>query len=297
MMPARLALALQADGWWLRSQMPWVKRSPMPESVTDRPASAVEYVFLLTRSARYFYDAEAVRQGISETTIKRWGDRTQRTESPGTAPDRNDSGGSGETTCGVNSAGRNFRNSDLFYSSLEPPHGLISGEDGPLALDVNPKGFPGAHFATFPPKLVEPCIKAGTSEKGCCPACGAPWVREVDRKLATVMSPASQYGHGAARNDGGRSMLCGASSTTLGWSPSCGCAASDVVPCTVLDPFGGAGTVALVADRLGRDAVLIEIKADYAAMAAQRVRGDGGLFSQVLEDGNQGSGTNQKGCI
>jgi hypothetical protein len=97
------------------------------------------------------------------------------------------------------------------------------------------------------------------------------------------MSPASNYGNGAGRNDGNRSQMVGASSTTTGWSSSCKCDAA-VVPCTVLDPFAGAGTTGLVADRLQRSAILIELNPDYSAMSERRIVGDGPLFADVSRE-------------
>jgi hypothetical protein len=280
MMPARVALALQADGWWLRSMMPWVKRSAMPESVTDRPATAIEYVFLFAKSQRYFFDMEAVRQDSAPPTGGR-----QRAALKGDDKYVGQVGGEyHEGRPGRHSAyqppNRNFRNSDLFYTSLEPPHGLISGQDGPLALDVNPAGFAEAHFATFPPKLVDPCIKAGTSERGACAECGAPWVREVEKEFQQT-GPARDNTTGQDNMEGWEGWPRGTTeSKTLGWSPSCACKAKPV-PCTVLDPFGGAGTTALVADRLGRDAILMELNDDYASMARARIEKDAGLFAEV----------------
>ncbi len=134
-------------------------------------------------------------------------------------------------------------------------------------------GFPGAHFATFPPKLVEPCIKAGTSEKGCCPECGTPWVRGIE-----VHDPDGRLGRSWHDDDPGEGRPI---HRTSGWQPLCDCGAGDPAPCTVLDPFGGSGTVGMVADRLGRDAILIELNPDYAQMAERRIHGDAPLLADV----------------
>ena len=153
MMPARVALALQADGWWLRSEIVWHKPNAMVESVRDRPTSAHEKVYLLAKSARYFYDAEAVREEDAGTDHPR--NILHRPEpSGGILPPHRGI----RTAEGRNGGGRNLRN--LWTIATHP--------------------FSEAHFATFPPKLVEPCIKAGTSEKGCCPECGTPWVRGME---------------------------------------------------------------------------------------------------------------------
>lgn len=139
--------------------------------------------------------------------------------------------------------------------------------------------YPGAHFATFPPTLAETCIKAGTSERGCCPKCGAPIIRRALRTFMPQPDVSLERGINGAP---GQKPLDASSgwdgaprgsvwSETLGWVPSCGCAAGKPVPCVVLDPFGGAGTVGLVADRMQRDALLVEAVGDYCEMARKRI--------------------------
>lgn len=253
MMPARLALALQADGWYLRSDIIWAKPNPMPESVTDRPTSAHEHVFLLSKSARYFYDAEAVREPDGNTDHPR--NILHKPEpSGGVLPAHNGI----RKADGRNGTGRNLRN--VWTIATAP--------------------YAQAHFATFPPKLVEPCIKAGTSEKGCCAACGAPWVREVEKTFHQSGLERDNI-TGQDNMQGWEGIPRGSTAAkTLGWSPSCQCNAA-VVPCTVLDPFGGAGTTGLVADRLGRNAILIELNPEYASMAEQRLHDDAGMFGEV----------------
>jgi len=175
MIPARVALALQAEGWWLRSQIPWLKKSAMPESVTDRPSTAVEYVYLFSKSQKYFYDNEAVR--VPHTRL--WNDNIGGNLSTGKHKLHGKYVEQERKTPLPNPSGRNRRNSDWFFESWQ---GLYSEPD-PLAFVVNPQSFKEAHFATFSTKLVEPCILAGTSEKGCCPECGAPWVRVVEKNI------------------------------------------------------------------------------------------------------------------
>jgi DNA modification methylase len=142
--PWRVAFALQADGWYLRSDIIWAKPNPMPESVTDRPTKAHEYLFLLSRSARYYYDAEAVREEREPDSLRRselYGDNPSFAK---LNPDRNDGGRGGSMGFNGNPAGRNLRS--VWTIATEP--------------------YPGAHFATFPQKLVEPCILAGCPEGG-----------------------------------------------------------------------------------------------------------------------------------
>ena len=252
----------KGDSWWLRSEIIWHKPNPMPESVTDRPTSAHEKLFLLSKSAKYFYDAEAVRETQSLSTLERFknGDRSplnkQVNKEGGSA--RNNESFTAATTAGILPNGRNIRN----------------------VWKIATHSFKEAHFATFPPKLVEPCIKAGTSEKGCCAECGAPWVREISLPTGTKAGMKQNSGDGR-RIEGGQMLYATyKQSETTGWSPTCD-HNTDPVPCVCLDPFSGAGTVGLVAQRLNRDAVLIEISPEYAEMSRKRIHGDMPLFSDV----------------
>ena len=288
MMPARVAMALQADGWYLRSQIPWLKRNPMPESVEDRPASAIEYVYLLTKSSRCFYDSTAIRKQPSpdtearyergRSTTHKWADggpgnqTIAKTFGHMRKPDKQrghsrrhngfndnwDKMSKGEQQAN----GRSFRNTDLMFQSLKEPWGLILDSEGnPLAIDVPPKGYKGAHFATFPEKLAEPFILAGTSEKGCCSECGAPWVRKTEvgyrkNRPSAGNDPRSRSedrqakgSMGGHRGWKGNNLL--KETSTAGWSPTCEHEA-DPVPAVVLDIFAGSGTVVRVAERFNR---------------------------------------------
>ena len=184
--PWRVAFALQADGWYLRSDIIWHKPNPMPESVTDRPTKAHEYVFLLSKSARYHYDADA----IAETAT---GQACGNVVAPKGADQSH-----GRTRSNLHKIeAAETRNARSVWSITTRP-------------------FKGSHFATMPPELARRCILAGSR-----------------------------------RGD------------------------------MVLDPFGGAGTTGLVADRLGRDATLIELNPAYAEMARHRITDDAPLFAGV----------------
>lgn len=190
MVPQRLFIALQEDGWWVRSVLPWVKRSALPESVYDRPANALEHVALMTRSRRYFYNAAAVKRPASPRTHARVSQDVQAQvgsirANGGTRPDRPMKAVVSGKTAPDRSGGirsnasfdsvmrgevvheRNFRNTDLFFDSVTAPWGLVAGEDGvPLAIDIPLRGFKDAHFATFPTQLVEPLLLAGCPAEG-----------------------------------------------------------------------------------------------------------------------------------
>jgi DNA modification methylase len=247
--PWRVAFALQADGWWLRQDIIWSKPNPMPESVTDRCTKAHEYLFLLSKSERYYYDAEA----IAEPSIR-----------SGTIP-----GG-----CYADKKGDGqFTVNNRYAAGMVP-----ANRNKRSVWEVATQPFSEAHFATFPPALIEPCIMAGTSEKGCCAKCGASWMREVERAAMVIDRSIRTHAMGRTRASG--TMVVPPSLNTTGWSPSCNCDAP-AIPCTVLDPFGGAGTTGLVADRLQRNAILIELKPTYATMAENRLRDDAGMFAAV----------------
>jgi DNA modification methylase len=262
--PWRLAFALQTDGWWLRQDIIWAKPNPMPESVTDRCTKAHEYVFLLSKSARYYYDADAVREPVQE-----WNTPTGRENAAGIESQRAKErevvgrlqGGYGYKVAYCNPNGRNLRS--VWTITTQP--------------------FPEAHFATFPEELPRRCIKAGTSEKGCCPTCGKPWVRIIEKSGGTIgrdWNDHKQDTEIGQRADNKAKGGHGYKVESLGWRPSCACG-GEPVPCTVLDPFAGAGTTGLVADQLGRNAILIELKPEYADMAERRIRDANPMFVEI----------------
>ena len=191
--PWRVAFALQADGWWLRSDVIWSKPNPMPESVTDRPTRAHEYVFLMSKSARYYYDADAIREEAV-------------TDGP---------------------RGGSLRNGDRELMARGRPRwdGAraddwgVRGRNKRSVWTVSTKPYSGAHFAVMPPDLVDPCVRAG-----------------------------SRIGD------------------------------------LILDPFAGAGTVGMVARRLQRRFVGIELNPDYAAIARSRIEDDAPLFNRETCD-------------
>jgi DNA modification methylase len=186
--PWRVAFALQSDGWYLRQDIIWHKPNPMPESVTDRCTKAHEYVFLFSKTARYFFDAAAIAEPVTESSAARLSqptlaDHAEYARAPGKTNGNMKAVGNGKT--------RNRRS--VWTIATQP--------------------FRGAHFATMPPELAKTCIKAGTKP-------------------------------------------------------------GDMV----LDPFGGAGTTGLVADRLQRNATLIELNPAYATMARNRIDADAPMF-------------------
>lgn len=259
MLPHRVAIALQEAGWTVRSDVVWAKPNPVPESVGDRPTRAHEYVFLLAKARRYFYDADAVREPAKRRRASGAHSRFEQDLTPVShkrsmkAEPLNGAHG----TMGHDGNGHRY---ESVYS-----HPL--GRNLRSVWEIASRGFPDAHFATFPEKLVEPCIRAGTSSKGCCPGCGTPWRRITE---VEYVNP------GNTQTNGPRSHFTArleAERTTVDWQPGCDCDAGEPVPCTVLDPFAGSGTALRAAARLGRDAIGIEPKAEYVAMIRRRLHG------------------------
>ena len=240
MVPARLALALQVDGWYLRSDIIWHKPNPMPESVQDRPTSAHEHIFLLTKSSRYYYDADAIREPLALSSVARLAqdvdaqigsDRanggaktngtmkavSRLTGGPRLNPDRRPSKGIEGCTDKQHGHSRRHAGFNDRWDAMARDDQMALGANSRNVWTIATVGFPGAHFATFPPEIPRRCILAGS--------------RESD---------------------------------------------------TILDPFAGAGTTLLVADRLGRNAIGIELNPAYVSMAEKRIYNDAPLLATAL---------------
>ena len=252
--PDMVKRALMRDGWICRSTIIWSKPSCMPESVKDRPTRAHEYVFLLAKSDQYYYDWYAVREPAKASSLKRWPVDSVYTESA------------------------DWTKNQQCAQRVNPTY--VTVKTGPL---VGPTGrnrrtvwtipsmpYSGAHFATFPPKLVEPCILAGTSEVGVCPVCGRPWKRIVKREAfsdrpksypvegARGRCPSSYRGTGQPQQSHVMSKV-----STVGWRPTCEHSGEAPVPSVVLDPFCGSGTTGVVALEHNRSFVGLDLNRTY----------------------------------
>ena len=247
LIPHRFAMAMQDDGWYLRSEVIWSKRSPMPESVRDRPTRSHEQVFLFSKQPRYFYDWYAVlekaKYGSSgRADVKKGGFNSKYA---------NDAARKGDESFRAISEKRNIRS----------------------VWSLSNESFKGAHYAVMPSKLVIPCIKAGSSEKGCCPECRSPWKRIVEKLRAptrpgrdtkvTTNNPLA-----VGNRDPERHVT---SYKSVGWEPTCDCGIDETMPCLVIDPFSGAGTVPMVADNLGHHGIGFDAGMQYCRMACERI--------------------------
>ncbi|QQD56720.1 site-specific DNA-methyltransferase [Pseudomonas fluorescens BBc6R8] len=229
-MPWRLAFALQDDGWYLRQDIIWNKPNPMPESTRDRCTKSHEYLFLLSKSPRYYYDQDAIKEPVAQSSIIRMAQDLEQQRGSDRVP-----GKSNGPMKAVRSKRDSFKRDDSKREQPIPGQSLGTHrpdrEESAWPLDTRNKrsvwtvptqGFKGAHFATFPPDLIRPCILAGAPLGG-----------------------------------------------------------------IVLDPFGGAGTTAVVAMQEGRKSILCELNPEYAAMAERRIASawlDGAAQMDVFRD-------------
>lgn len=213
--PWMVAFALRADGWYLRQDIIWHKPNPMPESVKDRCTKAHEYVFMLSKSARYFYDTDAISEPATEESMARSG-RADLREKEGWAEAYHGNPPSGLKRDKQRGHSRRHAGFNDRWDAMEKAEQCSGKRNKRSVWTIATRPFSEAHFATMAPELAETCIKAG------CPTGG-----------------------------------------------------------TVLDPFGGAGTTGLCADRLNRNAVLIEINPSYVEIARKRLADDAGLFAEV----------------
>jgi DNA modification methylase len=228
--------------------------NPMPESVTDRPTKSHEQIFLLTKSARYWYDHVAIMEAANydgrNDTLMKGADKLKAV--PGQSPN------------------------SMFTDGAERwPNKTADGQSGRnkrTVWTIPTKPFKGAHFAVFPPKLIEPCILAGCPSRVCA-ECGTPWVRVVE-KIGKSM-PVSDR-HGRTGHNGQPPQISGnywegpTTSPTDQFAPQCQCSAPHR-PGVVLDPFMGSGTTAAVAIANGRDWLGIELNAEYIKLAQERM--------------------------
>ena len=312
--PWRVALALQADGWYLRSDIIWHKPNPMPESITDRPTKSHEYLFLLTKSRKYYYDADAIREPNTLASKQR-AMRGNSSDNKYAAGEHMPPGVHANTM----SQPREFKGYDDMEDAIARGETPLNsaGRNKRTVWTIATSPYSGAHFATYPPALVEPCIKAGTSEHGVCPECGDPWERVVEKietgetqKMADGWD-AEEGSHSTIHRNGrskGEAGIPVTKNITTGWRPTCsgydhlyrsefpqarnarkrhqqyvagywwkrvrqrpGKTHWQVIPATILDPFSGSATTIMVARKLGRRGIGLDVSVEYIELAKERL--------------------------
>jgi len=266
MIPERLAWSLIQDGWILRNKGVWYKPNGMPSSVGDRFTNKWEYLFMFSKSKKYYFDLDAVRKPHLDSSYQRI---NQNQGNPKWDGNRNRGHPTGQDT--------------LNPKQFLHPNGKNPGD----VFIINTQPFPEAHFAVFPPKLVETPIKA-CCPKEVCEKCGKARERITENKsgfdkLGNCLQcgqPKSKHHQGkksALYSEDNQGYIPCGHYKTIGWT-KCGCNAN-FKPGIVLDPFIGAGTTGFMAKKLGKDFIGIELNPKYAEMARKRIFGS--LFKEL----------------
>jgi DNA modification methylase len=270
--PWMVAFALRDDGWYLRQDIIWAKPNPMPESVKDRCTKAHEYIFLLSKSPKYYYDYEAIAEPSTESTIKRYGHRAGNKDDPNVKINKYSYSQSAEAQAAA------FEKANSIIAQ-----GKIPMRNKRSVWTVTTKSYKGAHFATYPPELIEPCILAGCPEL-ICSKCGAPWVRDLEREDKRHWTERNEYSkdgkyefeylktkspNQVGRNDAQASYKS-PKFIDHGLKPTCNCGAEPISG-VVFDPFAGSGTTVAVANSLGRRGIGIDLNYNYLQLAQERV--------------------------
>jgi DNA modification methylase len=321
-LPWLVALALQADGWWLRNDCIWEKTNGMTESVEDRFVRNHEYIFLLAKSRYYYFDKIAVL----ETAVY---DGRRNLRYGGSAKHAHVGEEDGHVNTSSRDGGPRWTADDegrlvkarrdvwpaaddlavwhyLFTNWPAQDQALLRAAYTNWCADLaNPRGvwslacgsYDGAHYATFPTDLVRTCVLAATSAVGCCPVCRAPYKRLVEKVF--VEQPDVSHERGIARVKAREGIEAASvpgnnwqgvprginQYRTLGWAPVCDHGVQPTLPCRVLDPFAGSGTVAQVCLDLGRSCLSVELNPAYLGLQTERVTRQMVLGGQYVDDG------------
>lgn len=258
--PWLVAFELRRRGWYLRQDIIWSKPNPMPESVTDRCTKAHEYIFLLSKSNKYFFDSEAIK---TEMECSEHDKRSRQ--------------------------GRKRFPTELINGIRgNTPDKVYEWANKRSVWSVTTQSFSEAHFATFPENLISDCIKAGTSSEGCCAQCGKPYERVIEKSGGSTGKGSwtkhehdSEMGMSAPNTTEAKQLMRNGTYKvkTLGWQPTCKCKMGGGISASVvLDPFMGAGTTALISKKFGRNYIGIELNPKYISMSEKRLYNELGMF-------------------
>lgn len=291
--PWMVAFALRQAGWYLRQDIIWHKPNPMPESVTDRCTKAHEYIFLLSKSQKYYFDAEAIKSP-GKNPIDDFRRIASVTDTHKSFPDAGKNGlrkinipTGWDTDKGSHGNIHKNGRSEAKYQEKE-----FIGASKRSVWTIATQAFPEAHFATYPEDLIVDMIKAGSSQYGCCLVCGLPFIRQTRSQLIATKKASfrtkpderdmkSKTDQGSNRVKDGHIPGLIHKTETESWVQSCKCKNCITTPATILDPFAGAATTLLVAAKLGRNAIGIELNQTYINdIALPRLQRELGMFNQ-----------------
>ena len=247
--PFRVAFALQSDGWYLRQDIIWHKPNPMPESVKDRCTKAHEYIFLLTKSPKYYYDIDAIREPLAESLIGRLKQNIDKQV------------GTTRANGGAKSNG-----------NLKATGSIAKGRNKRSVWTITTKPYKEAHFATFPIELPTYCIKAGCPEK-VCKKCKKPVIKESYREKKLNVGFGNQHTpQGTHKKIGGKyQKFMEENPKKIVEKPTCNCNVG-FEGGIVLDPFMGSGTTGLAARNQQRNYVGIDLNPEYIEIAERRLQ-------------------------
>lgn len=313
--PWMVAFALREDGWFLRQDIIWSKPNPMPESVNDRCTSSHEYIFLLSKSKNYFYDATAIKTEAKEESIIRAmkeGDHPYAWNRAidGSMNDGRKGNGTNirqqkkeERLKSLPVGQKNIRKARDKQRGHVLPHAgfndrwdqlttkeqMNMGANKRSVWEVATRPFTDAHFATYPQQLIIDCIKAGCPEF-VCPECGSPMYPKYQKELVPTKKAAKTFvidgrdgdadrqDQGSNRQKDGHKPGYVYQSQLDGYEQSCGCEFSDPVPGIVLEPFAGSNTTGIVSRKLHRNYISFEINPEYEPIYSKRINDELGLF-------------------
>lgn len=255
-MPWSVAFALREDGWYLRCDIIWEKENPMPDGAKDRPTRGHEYIFLLSKSPKYFYDYYRVLEDTEEQ------------------PE------------GIQGFGANDQKG-TYRMDQKRTFEHYGKRNKRAVWRQSVSTYRGGHFATYPAKLIIPCIQASTSEKGCCVKCGTPWERQFEkvevkaplkRHTTTKKNQSEPFINMFSDKLTGESEFTDEDSEEVmltleskGWEKQCNCDTNEVTSCLVLDPFNGTGTTGEVALTNKQNYVGIELNEEYLKISRDRL--------------------------
>jgi DNA modification methylase len=265
--PWLLGIALQKSGWWLRDDIIWSKTSCMVSSVTDRCTKSHEYILMLSKSRKYYFDNDAIREPYTTKNPEKMF---------GKVPKNSKAARIDEVAPLQGKLVTQGCTPDSIWS-----HG---GKNKRSVWTVGPYQLKELHYATYSPHLISPCVLAGSSEYGACAKCNAPYKRVLEKSITfhsgsgkSGNKPKGKYEGTEQAESGSYDIRMGphVSTKTVSWIPTCKCGEdTGVVPCIVLDPFMGSGTTALVSKKHGRNYVGIELSQKYIEIADKRLQTD-----------------------